>query len=173
MPAPTVYSEMFLDRLDSFLEELMLDHDITAGVAATGPAAAYAEVWEWGNIRQSKPGPRTVLGTNPNGKMVWLSVQAPFGYIRIHENDFWQALKEELKKVKFNSTNSEGITDELNAAARKAMKVCAQLIADSAPVDTGDLRDSIKPVTGEDPLFDEEEDVSPFLGDIDSIESLI
>src|SRR5476649_808458 len=142
---PTIYSTAMFDKLDELLLEFAEhDQEVNAGVASTGPAAAYAEVWEWGNVRQSKPGPRTVLGTNPDGKSVWLSIQAPFGYIQIHENDYWEALKEELGKVKFSSTTAKGITEELQAAAKKAMKKCAQLISESAPVDTGQLADSFK-----------------------------
>ena len=159
MPTPTVYSTAFFDELDEFLLELEEhDKEITAGVAAIGPAAAYAEVWEWGNIRQEKPGPRTVLGMSPEGKEVWLSIQAPFGYIRIHENSYWQAVKQELGKVKFKDKSAKGITEELEAASVRAMKLCAQLIADSAPVDTGELRDSIRVVEPGDIVLDNDED---------------
>ena len=143
MAVPTIYATAMFDHLDEFLLE-MVEHDqeISAGVASMGDAAAYAEVWEWGNVRQSKPGPKTVLGTNPNGEQVWLSIQAPFGYVRINENQYWEVLKQELAKVQFKSTNARGITEELEAAAEEAMKIIAQIIGDHAPVDTGDLSKS-------------------------------
>jgi hypothetical protein len=159
MPVPTVYSTAMFDKLDEFLLEFAEhDQEVNAGVASVGEAAAYADVWEWGNIRQSKPGPKTVLGTNPDGEQVWLSIQAPFGYIKIHENDYWDALKQELAKVKFSSTNAKGITEELAAAGKRAMKLCAQLISDSAPVDRGTLKDSFKVIEDGDTLLDDSDD---------------
>src|ERR1700756_3450419 len=126
MPVPTIYPTMLFDKLDEFLLEFEEhDEEIFAGVASVGPAAAYAEVWEWGNIRQTKQGPKTVQGTNPAGEIVWLSLQAPFGYIKINENRMWEALKQELGKVKFKSTNAREMTEELQEAARKAMERCA------------------------------------------------
>src|SRR3954471_15404856 len=103
----TVSSSFMFDKLDELLLELEEhDKEISAGVATVGEPAAYAEVWEWGNVRQTKKGPKTVLGINPDGEKVWLTIQAPFGYIRINENEFWQAVKDELAKVKFKSTTA-------------------------------------------------------------------
>jgi|ERR1700734_228169 len=159
MPAPTIYATSLFDKLDEFLLEFAEhDQEITAGVASVGEAAAYSEVWEWGNIRQSKLGPKTVLGTNPDGEQVWLSIQAPFGYIKIHENDYWQALKEELAKVTFKGPNAKDITEELQAASRRAMKICAQLIGDSAPKDSGDLSKSFVVIEDGDPILDDSDD---------------
>lgn len=152
---PTIYPTIMFDKLDEFLLEF-IEHnkEITAGVASLGPAAAYSEVWEWGNVRQTKPGPKTVLGTNPDGETVWLTIQAPFGYIKINENQYWEVLKLELKKVKFSGTNPKEITQELEAAAKRAVKTICQIIADHAPEDKGDLRKSFKPVNPGDPLLD-------------------
>src|SRR6266403_22849 len=156
MPTPTIYPTMMFDKLDEFMLEFE-EHDqmITAGVAAVGPAAAYALVWEWGNVQQVKPGPKTVLGTNPDGDEVWLSIQAPFGYIKIHENDYWEILKIELGKVKFEGTNPKEMTKELEEAAFRASKVIAQLMSDNAPVDKGDLSKSFVPVRSGDPSLDD------------------
>lgn len=143
--APTIYATALFDKLDSLLLELeQHDREISAGVASVGPAAAYAEVWEWGNVRQSKPGPKTVLGTNPDGERVYLTLQAPFGYIKINENLYWEILKTELAKVKFKSHTARGITEELEAAAVKAMKKIVKIIAETAPVDSGDLSKSFQ-----------------------------
>jgi bacteriophage HK97-gp10 putative tail-component len=159
MAVPTVYPTAMFDKLDEFmLEFLEHDQEISAGVASFGDAAAYAEVWEWGNVRQTKPGPKTVLGQNPNGEQVWLSIQAPFGYIKINENQYWEVLKEELGKVQFKSTNARGITEELEKAAEKAMKIVAQIIGDHAPVDTEQLSKSFKVVKAGDPMLDDSDD---------------
>src|SRR6266403_6068379 len=128
--APTIYPTALFDKLDEFmLEFIQHDKEITAGVASIGPAAAYADTWEWGNVRQSKPGPKTVLGTNPDGKMVWLTIQAPFGYIKINENLYWEILKEELGKVKFKGPKASDITNEMESAAIRAMKRIAEIVA--------------------------------------------
>jgi hypothetical protein len=161
--APTIYATSFFDDLDEFLLELAEhDKEITAGVAATGEAAAYAEVWEWGNMRQSKEGPRTVLGVNPDGEDVWLSFQAPAGYISIHENQYWDILKQELKKVKFKSKTAQGITKELQSASVRAMKRIIPIISDSAPIGIADtsptLNKSFRVVMPGDPSLDNTDD---------------
>lgn len=159
MPAPTVYPTALFDKLDTFMLEFMEhDKEITAGVASYGEAAAYADVWEWGNVRQTKPGPKTVLGTNPDGEEVWLSIQAPFGYIKIHENDYWEILKIQLGKVKFKGTTAKEITEELEDASLKAMKLIAQVVGDNAPIDKGDLSKSFKAVKPGDILLDDDYD---------------
>lgn len=157
--APTIHATCMIDKLDEFLLEFAEhDKEISAGVASVGPAAAYADVWEWGNIRQHKPGPKTVLGTNPDGDMVWLSIQAPFGYIKINENQYWEVLKIELGKVKFKSTNPKDITRELEAASKRAMKLIAKIIGDHAPVDQGDLSSSFQVVEPGDVMLDDTDD---------------
>ena len=56
---PELAPEFLFDKLDEFLLEFeQHDQEIKAGVAVVGDAAAYALVWEWGNTRQSKPGPK-------------------------------------------------------------------------------------------------------------------
>jgi hypothetical protein len=156
---PTISGTLSIERLDEFLLEFAEhDKEISVGVAATGDAAAYAEVWEWGSARQTKPGPKTVLGTNPSGEQVWLSIQAPFGFVSIHENDFWDALSQELERAKFSSTNPKDITTEIQKAGVRAMKLCKQLLQDSAPVDTGQLRDSFQVIEDGDPILDDVDD---------------
>lgn len=159
MPVPTIYATGMFDKIDEFLLE-MAEHDkeIKCGVMAVGPAAEYAEVWEWGNARQSEPGPKTVLGMNPDGEQVWLSIQAPFGYIKINENAYWDALKQELGKVKFKGNTPKEITEELQAAGKRAMKLCAQLIGDAAPVDSGQLSKSFRVVEDGDAMLDNSDD---------------
>lgn len=166
MAVPTIYATPLFDKLDEFMLEFKEhDKEIFAGVASVGAAAAYAEVWEWGNVRQTKPGPKTVLGTNPDGESVWLTIQAPFGYIKINENAYWDALKQELGKVKFDSTNAAGITKELEAASIKAMKLCAQVIGDHAPVDSGALSKSFQVIEPGDSLLDDvDEDRTLIIG---------
>jgi hypothetical protein len=147
---------------DAFLRQLdtlkLPEKEIAGGVVSEGGAAAYALVWEHGNVRQTKPGPKTVLGTNPDGRMVWLSIQAPFGYIRIHEADYWDAAERVLSEVNWNQSSVSAMTRELQKAMRKFGKLCAPLIEEAAPEDSGDLKDSIKAVDSTDGILYEELD---------------
>lgn len=158
MPALTLFATALIDKLDDFLLEFAEhDREIKAGVASVGDAAAYSLVWEFGNIRQVQQGPNTVKGINPDGKEVWLSIQAPYGYISVHENDYIEILKDELSKVEYKSKTKEGIEREIKVAAFNAAKRCAQLIKDTAPYREGNLSDSIKPVRPDDSILDEED----------------
>lgn len=133
------------------------DKEIKSGVASVGEAAAYSLVWEFGNARQSKPGPKTTQGYNPaTGEIVWLTIQRPYGYIRINENLYWEVVRDEMAKVKFKGTTAHEITVELETAAKRIAKRIAKMIADTAPVDKGDLSDSIVPVDPNDVLLEEE-----------------
>lgn len=129
------------------------DETVEVGVSVDGPAAAYAEVWEWGNMRQTKKGPRTVLGVNPNGEQVWLSSQAPYGYIRVNVERYLIAVRNALGKLRFNSLTPDQLTEELRTAGVEAMKECAVILHDTAPVDTGQLQSSFHVVEDGDDLL--------------------
>jgi hypothetical protein len=146
---PGVY--MNIDSGD--IEKLFADLEpVTTGMASEGPAAAYALVWEWGNIRQTKPGPKTVIGTNPDGSMVWLSIQAPFGYIRINEPTYWNIVTEVMHTVDFSKAN---LQQELERAADRIMQAVVEVTQMTVPVDSGELRASLKVVAPGDPLLEE------------------
>jgi flavin-binding protein dodecin len=147
------------DKLDEmFLEMKEQNKLVEAGVKVEGPAAAYALVWEWGNARQTKKGPKTTLGINPDGERVWLTIQAPHGYIRVGEPLYVKALQKELSKVRFTSTSTGSISQELQNAAIRAAKTMRDIIKEHAPVDSGELRDGIKLVEPGDPLLEESEE---------------
>lgn len=131
---------------------------ISSGVAATGEAAAYALVWEYGNIRQTKQGPRTVLGVSAaTGAPAWLSTQAPTGYVRIHEPQYWQIIKDELGKMDIAS--AEDFRSALQQTAERISQRIVKIIQEAAPVGMGPgagvLRDSIHEVACNDPLLQE------------------
>ena len=150
--------------MDFLLLELEQQDQVTeAGVKVEGPAAAYALVWEWGNARQTQIGPKTTLGTNPDGKRVFLSIQAPEGYIRVNAPLYAAAIKEEMAKVKFSGTSTGAISDQLRKAAVASVQRIADIIKDHAPVDTGQLHDSIKIVMPGDPLLDQAEEFNSML----------
>jgi len=140
--------------LQGFLDEFKnLKQTIEVGVSVDGPAAAYAEVWEWGNARQTKQGPKTVLGVNPNGESVWLSSQAPHGYIRVNESRYVDIVKIGLGTVTFKGPTAQEIVSELEKTGVKMMEQIAEVVAETAPVDTGQLSESFKAVKPGDPLL--------------------
>jgi hypothetical protein len=133
---------------------------IRGGVISEGDAAAYALVWEWGNARQTKQGPKTVKGQNPDGEEVWLSIQAPFGYIRIHEPEFVRIIEFQLGNTDFSSAETgKEIRDEMKRASAAAAAMIAEVLRDVAPKDSGALRESIGPADPNDPdlAVDDEE----------------
>lgn len=139
---------------------------VRGGVLSQGDAAAYALVWEWGNIRQVKQGPKTVRSTNPDGEEVWLSIQAPQGYIRINEPEFIQILQNQLGDMDLEDwTDAEDIIGAMKQASVKAAEQIAEIIRETAPIDSGALRDSIQPASPDDPdLAVEDEDIELGVG---------
>jgi len=164
--APDLTPTLLFDKLDEFLLEFeQHDKEIQSGVMVVGEAASYAEVWEWGNLRQTKPGPRTVMGTNPKGEMVWLSSQAPFGWIRVNEDEIWAAIRNELEKANFDQPDAQAMTKELEKRAFNAAKVAAQILAEHAPKDSGELSDSLIPVNPNDSILDSDDGALLLTGD--------
>lgn len=140
--------------LDGF-KEASAEGPIRGGVASEGDAAAYALVWEWGNARQTKKGPKTTLGMNPDGSQVWLSLQAPFGYIRINEDKYIEILQKELAEMKFGKLQGKEILDALRQASINASEKIAELIRETVPVDSGNLKESIVAMEPDDPDLEE------------------
>jgi hypothetical protein len=138
---------------------------VRGGVVSEGDAAAYALVWEWGNARQTKQGPKTVKGMNPDGSEVWLSIQAPSGYIAIHEPEFLQIINYQLGQIDFSEAETgKEIRDEMKKASANAARMIAEIIKDFAPVDKGTLRESIEAADPDDPdLAVDDDDIE--LGD--------
>ncbi len=144
-----------IDGIKSFLKELEDDGLVESGVSVEGPAAAYAEVWEFGNMRQTKKGPRTVLGTNPRGESVWLSSQAPYGFLWVNELKYWRIVENELKKVSFSGDTKKVVTRELESATVEIAGEIAKVVSDAAPVDSGQLSESFRAIENGDPLLEE------------------
>jgi hypothetical protein len=147
----SVATTLNLDALKEFLNGLgSLDQTVEAGLMATGPAAAYAEVWEWGNARQEKQGPKTVLGVNPDGETVWLSTQAPMGYIAVHTDKYVAIVKAEVAKSALDGDTG------LKEVAHNAMVLIKEVVEENAPVDSGQLRDCFRVVDDGDPELDDD-----------------
>lgn len=141
------------DDIDKFLQHLAGVGEIEAGMASVGDAAAYALVWEWGNLRQTKEGPRTIKGINPDGSEVFLSSQAPFGYIRVNEGRYWGIINEELAKVNLDQSTTRAMQAELKRAAKEITKRMTEVTKETVPVGHGDLKDSLRPVNPGDALL--------------------
>ena len=154
-------------EMKKFLSEFaqLKKQPVEAGVGVEGPAAAYALVWEWGNARQHQIGPRTTVGTNPDGEKVFLSIQAPHGYIRVSEPSYWAALEQEMGKVSFSGTTPGAIREELEEAAEKICNRIRDIIKEHVPIGigpgAGQLHDGIKTIRVGDALLDDSEDDNP------------
>lgn len=156
LPFPTVEFE---DELDFFLLELDIqDRLYSAGVVSEGEAAQYALVWEWGNVRQTQIGPKTTLGMNPNGEQVFLSIQAPYGYIRINELRYMIAAEQELRDTDLKGNTSSGVGDALKKCARRISKKMVEITQETVPIDSGALHRSLQPLDPDDDIADEVED---------------
>ena len=123
------------------------------GVKVTGPATAYALVWEFGSARLSKPGPKTTWGVNPNGDTVILTLTAPNGFIRVNRQEYIKILREEFNRVSWSKIPIVEWGAQAKAVVEEASIRCALLIRDTAPEDTGQLKDAIEPVAGDDPIL--------------------
>lgn len=150
-----------IQKLLSGYSQAAEEGPVRGGVISEGDAAAYALVWEWGNARQTKEGPKTVKGINPDGEEVWLSVQAPFGYIRIHEPDFIRIIENKLEEIDLSdAVTGKQVRQEMMKASSAAAEQIADMLREFAPKDKGGLRESIGPADPNDPdLAIEDEDI--------------
>jgi hypothetical protein len=147
---PSLAFDLDLSGLDELVEELKdLDQTVEAGLMATGDAAAYAEVWEWGNARQTKQGPKTVMGVNPAGESVWLSKQAPTGYIAVHTDKYLEIVRAEISRMALSG--GTGAKEELQAVVHRSMEQIKEVVSEHAPVDSGKLRDCFQVLDDGDP----------------------
>lgn len=146
-----------LKKLLKGMQDASAQGPVRGGVQSEGDAASYALVWEWGNARQTKKGPKTTKGVNPDGEEVWLSVQAPQGYIRISEPVYMNILMKELADMDFGELTGKEILAAMKEASASAASQIAEIIKENAPVDTGQLRDSIGPCDPNDPELEQQD----------------
>ena len=145
-------------EIEKFAKEVDSIGEVRGGIASEGEAAGYALVWEWGNVRQTKKGPKTVMGVNPEGERVWLSIQAPFGYIRINTPQFLDALDQALAAVSFRSLTAAAMREEIERASLKAATKIYLILQQVAPEDSGALKESFTILTADDPDLNSNED---------------
>ena len=122
------------------------DAPVVATVYVDGKAEGYWGVTEYGgkpgNKPWPKPGPRTQRGVgNRSGRI--MSRQAPAGWVQKNLDKCWKFLSDAL--VRRIHDKHRGLTRaETKEAVTEAAKRARNLFIDSAPKDTGALRDSIK-----------------------------
>ncbi len=136
-------------NIDRFVDQFKLGGGrptVKMGLKITGPAAAYALVWEFGRA-DIKPGPKTLWGTNPDGERRVLTRTAPSGYIRVNKNKFRLIIRDEMKKIVWRKIKPREIPNAVQWALEKAAPRIADLIAETAPFDTGALRAAIRAVS--------------------------
>ena len=150
VPRPAVSASLDITNLESFLVQLEKMKPIIGGIAVYGPAAAYALVPEYGWARG--PGKKTLWGTNAKGQRAIMSTQAPEGYVSIHEKDMWPIIIEEISQINFSAKSEKELTIRLEVALDNAAQRIAQLIANSAPVDSGDLKSGVNLVDSTDDI---------------------
>ena len=112
-------------------------------LSVSGPAADYALVWEWGRV-DCQPGPKTLWGVNPDGETAVMTKTAPYGFIRVNREKYRQFVLEELTKINWRRVGVAKIPKKVWEALEEAAKRCADLIAETAPIDTGALRAAIR-----------------------------
>lgn len=156
IPVPTIEYDRNFSRAFSALGEGWI---VEAGVGVEGEAANYALVWEHGNMRQTKKGPKTVMGVDlESGAKVWLSIQAPRGYVRINEPRYWEQVRRRLEEADFSGVSSaQEMKTILELTAFKIVQDMAEIMKETVPVDTGALQGEIQPVQANDPLLGGEE----------------
>lgn len=123
---------------------------ISVRVIVSGPAAAYAMIWEWGRIT-CQPGPKTLWSTNPLGEERVMTVTAPFGFIWMNRREFRKCIHQEMAKIHFNHIKPSDWPNRIQKAFDDAGVACADIIADDAPMDTGALRAAIRAESGSGP----------------------
>lgn len=111
-------------------------------VTIGGKPAAYAFVWEWGRV-DINPGPKTMWGTNPAGETAVMTITAPSGFVSVNRLRYREIIKEELYAIPFYKLSLRQFPKAIKEALVRAANRCGALIAETAPVDTGDLREAI------------------------------
>lgn len=136
--------------IPSALEEFIGLDKLAAGVGVFGNAADYALVWELGSRRLKSPGPKTLWSTNREGEQAILTKQAPYGYVT-PVDEFWPIIYSEVNAVDFTRARTpREMTLLLDVALDNASHRIARIIAQRAPVDSGDLRSQIQGIDADE-----------------------
>jgi hypothetical protein len=116
------------------------------------PATVYGLIWEWGRI-SCNPGPKTLWSTNPLGETRVMTKTAPHGWVRVNRERYLRIMKERFSQLHLNGVPPREWNRLLQTLLGVVASDCAELMAETAPIDTGNLRESIVPAeTGDEIL---------------------
>lgn len=165
----SIFAEVAKEDTDTLLDWLKrLSIIVESGVQSVGPPASYALVWEYGNARQTKKGPKTVQGRNAAGQFtnIWFSIQAPSGWIAINEPALWKVIEEEIAKVHFEKGSIDSLKQELEKAYITISERALELLKATVPIDSGDLHDSLEVVKPGDEVLDEISELAESINEV-------
>lgn len=140
-----------LDQLPTATQSI--PEKIQAGVKLDASVVTRGMVWEYGRI-DIQPGPKTMLSTNMDGEERVLTITAPHGWIRVNRDKYQQIIKQRIAQIQWNKYPLSQWEKVLRDTAYKAMQECAEVMEQTAPVDSGELRGGIIPVNEPDPILE-------------------
>lgn len=135
-----------LSGIDGLVEALQsLPARISSGVKTTDEKNYIkALVWDMGYVtRVIKPGPKTMWSVNVLGEPKVLTITAPTGFIRVQKQKYLAVLNDEFKKANFAQHGIDKWPELATTMMANAAQRCAAIVSQAAPIDKGDLRESI------------------------------
>lgn len=147
---------MTITGIEALVEQLSSLPSLVQSGVKTADRLNYikALVWDMGYVTRSiKPGPKTLWSVNVLGERKVLTVTAPTGFIRINRNRYLAILRDEFYKANFPGRPLQEWPQLAEAMMVHAAERCARVVATSAPIDKGDLRDSIEAAPPGDPAL--------------------
>lgn len=137
-----------IDRITAALSSLPSKVDV--GIAATDELNYIkAMVWDLGYVHRTiKPGPKTMWSVNVYGDPKVLTITAPTGFIRVNRRIYLSIVRQELANANFSRTPLSAWPKLIETAMTNAAQRCLEVIVAAAPVDTGELRESLVVTVG-------------------------
>jgi hypothetical protein len=132
---------------DLFAEGVGARPTINLLLSVVGPVTAYFLCWGCWKI-SIKPGPKTLWGNNPDGELRVMTKTAPSGFIRVNRDKYREIARDEIMtRLSWKNLKISDIPKAVEWGLRNAAPKIADLIAETAPYDTGALRDAIRAAT--------------------------
>lgn len=141
--------EILEDRDDSKRQTLLSvpgasDEEIAGEVYTDSTEAeSYWKVLEHGSAPNASPWPQPREKTRRGRGGRIFSKQAPQGFVHVHDEKFIRFLREEYARIA-RAKNRPLTKQELESAAMTATRRAQELIQAGAPMDSGQLKNSIK-----------------------------
>ena len=137
---------MRIEGIEALVASLSsLPSGVSSGVKVLGAVNfVKAMVWENGYVtRVIKPGPKTMWSVNWQGDPKVLTITAPTGFIHVNRSTYARILNAEFNNARFQDHAISEWPELVDTMMRNAAHQCAALVSESAPIDTGELRESI------------------------------